>query len=281
MYHANFTPFVRFARKIPKPPAYPKFLYAYDHRLVYMISGEMEIVFENAKFEMSAGSVAVFPPALPYKMANNQLKGNEYVIINFDFTDKAENFLTRPPDEAGEFDESAVFSSESFPPFHEPFFIKKANFLLPMIKEICREANSEDKYSSECASSLMKNVIFRLMRCSDVKDSHQSRTERAADQIKQYIDTHYAEGITNISIAKEFGYHPYYVNSFFVKFFHVTLHGYITSCRLRAAEDLLLDSNMSIGEIASTCGFKNEAYFSETFKKHLGIRPSEFRNTRK
>lgn len=224
----------------------------------------------------------ISPPATPYKLTNNQAKGNEYIIINFDFFDNSSNCTAaRAPDEKYSFDENGVFSKESFPPFHKPFFAKKADSLLPVLKEICLETALKDEYSTECLSALMKTAVLRLMRCSEIKEIRLSRTENTAEQIKSYIDRHYAENITNISVAKHFGYHPYYVNTFFVKFFHITLHGYITSCRLKAAENLLMDSNMSIGEIASACGFKSEAYFSEIFKNKLGIQPSKFRNTRK
>lgn len=66
MYHGRLTPYVRFAKTIRRGPDYPKPLYAYDHRLIYMLEGDMGLVFEKQSYRLSRDSVAVFPPALAY-----------------------------------------------------------------------------------------------------------------------------------------------------------------------------------------------------------------------
>lgn len=52
---------------------------------------------------------------------------------------------------------------------------------------------------------------------------------------------------------------------------------FICSCRLRKASDLLLNTNMSVGEIATACGFENAYYFSNFFKNQTNVSPSAYR----
>ena len=52
---------------------------------------------------------------------------------------------------------------------------------------------------------------------------------------------------------------------------------YITSLRIDKAKHLLANTNLKINEISSVCGFENEYYFSNFFKKHMGFSPSTFR----
>ena len=52
---------------------------------------------------------------------------------------------------------------------------------------------------------------------------------------------------------------------------------YMSYLRIQKAKELLSDSNLRIKEIASECGFANEYYFSNFFKKHTGLSPANFR----
>lgn len=52
---------------------------------------------------------------------------------------------------------------------------------------------------------------------------------------------------------------------------------YLTSVRLRRAAYLLMNSNLSVGEIASRLDYKDIGYFSRLFKARYGIPPSQYR----
>ena len=52
---------------------------------------------------------------------------------------------------------------------------------------------------------------------------------------------------------------------------------YLGELRLRRAQELLKDSELSVNEVASKCGYTDIAYFSRSFKKRLGVSPSKWR----
>ena len=52
---------------------------------------------------------------------------------------------------------------------------------------------------------------------------------------------------------------------------------FILDVRLQAAADLLMDSSLSVTEIARRCGFNEPNYFTRQFRQHIGISPSEYR----
>ena len=54
---------------------------------------------------------------------------------------------------------------------------------------------------------------------------------------------------------------------------------YLQELRIDMAKDLLQTSNLSISEIAYKVGYQDVAWFSELFKAHLAISPSEYRAT--
>ncbi|MBR4863004.1 MAG: helix-turn-helix transcriptional regulator [Oscillospiraceae bacterium] len=61
----------------------------------------------------------------------------------------------------------------------------------------------------------------------------------------------------------------------------MTVQTYISEMRLKKAKQLLSDSDISIKEIARSCGFANEYYFSNFFKAHQNTSPTEFRTLTK
>ena len=71
------------------------------------------------------------------------------------------------------------------------------------------------------------------------------------------------------------------VNQFAIIFkenFGCTPRVYITQQRLNTAENLLLNSNLSIKKIAESIGYEDPLYFSRIFKKRYGYSPREFKD---
>ncbi|MFE4536581.1 AraC family transcriptional regulator [Streptomyces scopuliridis] len=54
---------------------------------------------------------------------------------------------------------------------------------------------------------------------------------------------------------------------------------YLTECRMDDAEALLVDTDLSIAQIAKTVGYADAFGFSAAFKRHKGLSPSTFRTT--
>ncbi|MDA0991910.1 MAG: helix-turn-helix domain-containing protein [Verrucomicrobia bacterium] len=57
----------------------------------------------------------------------------------------------------------------------------------------------------------------------------------------------------------------------------VTPREYITATRINAAKELLLASNLDVGQIASRLGYDNLHFFSRQFKEKAGVTPTAYR----
>ena len=53
---------------------------------------------------------------------------------------------------------------------------------------------------------------------------------------------------------------------------------YLIAYRLNKSIGLLQDTDQTITEIAYNTGFRGSSYYSETFRKHFGLSPKEYRN---
>ncbi len=70
-------------------------------------------------------------------------------------------------------------------------------------------------------------------------------------------------------------------NGFILKFkreMGVTPLAYLNRIRIRKSKEYLLNTNKPLSEIASLCGFENAYYFSNAFKRQVGVSPREFRS---
>ena len=104
--------------------------------------------------------------------------------------------------------------------------------------------------------------------------------DRNVDILKEmlaYISTHYSERMNMAELASAAGVCRSRCCQIFQKYMGTTPNVFITSYRLERAMELLRETNLSVTEIASACGFNSSSYFTESFVKYKGCTPTEYR----
>lgn len=95
----------------------------------------------------------------------------------------------------------------------------------------------------------------------------------------QYVQYNFRSPITLNETARMVQLSTNYFGELFRKQMGVSFGEYLRSRRLECAHRLLADTELSISEIARESGFRSMSHFSETFRRHYGITPTEFRRT--
>ena len=62
--------------------------------------------------------------------------------------------------------------------------------------------------------------------------------------------------------------------------FGETPHAYLLRRKVEMAKGLLFGTHMSVAQVAAAVGYDDPHYFSNTFKKHTGVSPAQFRKER-
>ena len=94
-----------------------------------------------------------------------------------------------------------------------------------------------------------------------------------------YINANFA-GITNIEqIARQFYISKFHLCRVFKAAMKMTVVEYLNRVRIQNACRYLRHSDKDMGDIALLCGFHDAAYFSNVFKRVLGISPREYRRS--
>ena len=250
----DFNPCVRFCSQTKINENYPKMLKAYDFRLFHVLEGGFTAVFDSGAIAVSKGETLIFPPNTAYRILVDKYGYSNHIIVNFDFVTDCYEKVAHAPSAVDSFKENEIFSAHSLPPFDRTFYLSDTWFCTSVLKEMCLEKNSDNIYSQEMLSAMFKKLLVELMR-KEKQDRKLTNTGGAmlCTRIKSYVDSQLTAGINNVSVASQFGYHPYALNAIFKRNEGITIHSYITAKRLALAKDLLLSTNRSVAEIGETC----------------------------
>ena len=114
--------------------------------------------------------------------------------------------------------------------------------------------------------------ISRKQNLNVISDSSFQLSKECA-LAKRYIDTNYSKNITLDVLAEITHINKFYLAHSFTECMGQSPINYLTEVRLAASKQQLTTSNMSIAQIASNNGFSSQSYFSQIFKKKIGITP--------
>lgn len=125
-------------------------------------------------------------------------------------------------------------------------------------------------------------ILEHLFRCLllEVGRLHAPRSRPLPPRIhalKQYLETRYREPLTLDDLCHVAHMSKPHLLSEFRRYVGMPPIGYLIRVRLGHARNLLLDHNLSVGEIAERVGYPNIYHFSKLFRKHTGRSPSAFR----
>lgn len=95
--------------------------------------------------------------------------------------------------------------------------------------------------------------------------------------VLEYIDANFTKNIKLDELAAMMNISTMYFSNAFKSTFNISPKQYILNKRLAKSQQLLIDSEMPIREIAYAVGFENENYFSEFFAAKMGISAVKFR----
>lgn len=110
-----------------------------------------------------------------------------------------------------------------------------------------------------------------------VMTKKEQQSSSVIDKAKEYIQTNYYREISLDDVSREVDISPYYFSKIFKEETGENFIEYLTNLRIAKAKELLLESDRSMKEICLMVGYSDPNYFSRTFKKNVGVTPTEFK----
>jgi AraC-like DNA-binding protein len=103
---------------------------------------------------------------------------------------------------------------------------------------------------------------------------HSSGVVRA----RAHLDLNFRRRVGLREVAKAVSLSPNYLSSLFRKETGTTVTGYVRLRRMRLAEQLLVEGNRTISEVAYLVGYQNYRDFHRNFVRHAGRSPRDFQH---
>lgn len=93
----------------------------------------------------------------------------------------------------------------------------------------------------------------------------------------EYIRNHFQEDLTVAKLARYVGLNRSYLTTVFQNTINMSPQQYLMRFRMERAAKMLQEKNLTVGEIARSCGYPDPLTFSKAFKRTLGVTPSQYR----
>lgn len=100
---------------------------------------------------------------------------------------------------------------------------------------------------------------------------------RRLRRVVEFIEARLGEELTQAELARAADLSPHHFASAFRTSAGVTPHRYLMERRIARAAELLSKSEASVTTVAHALGFASHGHFSETFRRFVGVTPSDFR----
>ncbi|MEK4063393.1 MULTISPECIES: response regulator transcription factor [Paenibacillus] len=97
------------------------------------------------------------------------------------------------------------------------------------------------------------------------------------DEVRQYINAHFAEAVTLEGLARAFFVSKEYLSKVFKLEYGCNVTDYILQLRMEKAKEWLAEESIPIKTVAALAGYEDVGYFYRVFKKHYGVAPGEMR----
>ncbi|GHV76053.1 hypothetical protein AGMMS49942_08740 [Spirochaetia bacterium] len=92
-----------------------------------------------------------------------------------------------------------------------------------------------------------------------------------------YIRENYSRKVSLQEVADAAGLSAPYFSTIFKEEMGENLSGYLNRLRVEKAEGMLMGADLSLSEIAASCGFEDQSWFSKIFKNYTGMSPGKYR----
>ena len=150
-----------------------------------------------------------------------------------------------------------------------------------IIKKILSEYNAKETAYELAIKSLIFQLFILLFRGEKInvltleQAMNRKKNSKRIRKVLEYIQQNYTQDISLSEICLHLNISLYHFCRLFKKFTNQTFIEYLRDFRIARAENLLLNTDMNINEIAQAVGFSDSNYFSRIFKKIKKITPTE------
>lgn len=246
--------------------------YVKDYEFDFYLSGERDMYIDGNYHRISAGTLVFRKPG----QFVESLGDYDVYTLTIDFSNKVtipQNKYMRQNNPI----EQELCHHKIFDMVPETFFPYHQNEIKSLMKEmtLCSYPNI---INEEMQNKLLTEFLLLVLSDSykyarENKKSKENYVEKAC----QYINKNYDKAITVEKIAEYLSLNKNYLIRIFKKELNITPNHFVLKTRLFYAKLMLLQTDLTIKDIALSCGFNTPSYFIKCFKENFKKSPAVYK----
>jgi araC-type DNA-binding domain-containing proteins len=173
-----------------------------------------------------------------------------------------------------------VITPEDFPSIYD----KVKSLLLEIKNEYLSSSTSFSEVSIYSKTLEIITLIGRSRAAAGMETPSPDAPRKQEEYIEKfieicnYISAHCSDELNLEAVASMSGFSKFYFSRLFKQFTNVSFYKYVNQKRIEKAAKMLTKPNISITNVALSCGFESLSSFIRMFKIVKGCTPTEFRN---
>lgn len=229
-----------------------------ETEMVFLVSGETELMCDGKRYVLSAGDAAVIFPNHTHSYNDIGECNGYFIIAKSDCLSAfGQKYKNLDPESPVVHLSSAEKITGYFADAAE-YFVQKPEFLNEKLNAL---------------TVLILSELLPKLKFSGEKEVNMD----AASDVFAYCNSNFDSDITLDSVARALNISKYHIMRIFREKLDTTFQNYINSLRVDRAKNLLLTTDKSVTEISILSGFNTIRSFNRAFLARNGCSPSDFR----
>lgn len=237
---------------------WPSFMHTHPFTELFMVTGGVgKFYVENSVYPLIKGDFILVNPNTSHTEKSDENHPLEYIAVAVD------NFSLN-------LNESNHFMFNC---------INKHSDIIKYMDSMLAEQQDDKPYSDRICQNILEIILIEILRTTKVNVDTEPTVNASKEcfKLKKYLDSNYSSKITIDELAKLSNLNKYYLIHSFNKYFGSSPINYLCGIRIRAAKELLENSDYSIAQISHSTGFSSQSYFTQCFIKDCGLSPTSYR----
>ncbi|PMC40708.1 AraC family transcriptional regulator [Bacillus sp. UMB0899] len=231
----------------------------------YVTKGRGEVVINGKKHKLHPGKLVVFTPHMICDKKSYRTNPLEFYFVRFSYAMAFED------KDVWQFKRSKDVSF----PLKGVYTISNHSAVIVLLEQLSSLAKKQGS-----TINMQQRIVFEELLLTIVEDFHSQMlsgdSKKAIEGTIEYMINHYKNSITLTELAQIAGLSTSHYSRLFKKYIGLSPIDYLTHLRIDRAKELLVLSDVKIKEVSQNVGYGDELYFSRTFKRIVGVSPSQF-----
>ncbi len=230
----------------------------YKWFLLLLVKSPADFIINGKKISTPANTLIIYDKNFPHEYsASKAVYKNDWIHFEFD----------------------PFFLKQNSIALNTPLYISNHYYISDLIQKIANEFYSNNPYKEQTIGYLMPILLIKAKEQMETKPFHPWHSS-IHDKLIELRSEIYSNPHKNWSIplmADKLHISSGYLQTIYKDTFFISCMSEVIESRITYAKELLLESDLPVGEISYLCGYQNEVHFMRQFKKLTALTPTKYR----